>query len=442
MEDPRKGQKIPTLRDYLSISLFWFPISLFWGAMLGQLLPDRVVQFSGEAAKGTYYGMVGGLGALASTLIQLLIGAMSDACGNRWGRRRPFIFWGTVFAIPSLFLFAYAGNFWMLVISFLLIQFWLNVANGPYQALIPDHIPREYHGRAAMFMGISQLLGQAGGPVTAGILLHAAKSNPAPFSQTTALLIIVSVVSLLLIITGAVTLTAVPDWPAAPAQQRPLLSVLWSSLRVPLRLDSYLRGEFQAHPNFYWLLASRSFANLAFYTTLAFLPFFVRDSLKFGDKNYNLPLGYLELLATVGALLGTVPSGMLSDRMSKRTLVQISCAIVAVAAGAFTFASNLPVIYALALVFGIGWGAFAAVDWAFACNLLPDGGSARYMAIWHICMTVPQVIAPLLYGRIGDAIEKAHGQGNGWRVAMAFSLVYVVVGGFLIRKVREGPLKH
>ncbi|MGH6631216.1 MAG: MFS transporter, partial [Burkholderiales bacterium] len=214
--------KTPTFRDFLAISLFWLPASLFWGAMLGQMLPDRVIHFSGEASKGTYIAIIGGLGAIASTVVQLLIGAMSDACGSRWGRRRPFIFWGTVCAIPSLFLFAYSGSFGMLVIAFLLIQFWINVANGPYQALIPDHVPREYHGRAAMFMGVAQLIGQAGGPVGSAILLGMAKSEHAPFSQTTAMLIVMGAVSVLLLIGMLVTLTAVPDSPAPADVRRPM----------------------------------------------------------------------------------------------------------------------------------------------------------------------------------------------------------------------------
>ena len=58
--------KTPRLRDYLAISLFWLPISLFWGTMLLQLLPERVLEFSGSAAKGTYLATISALGALAS----------------------------------------------------------------------------------------------------------------------------------------------------------------------------------------------------------------------------------------------------------------------------------------------------------------------------------------------------------------------------------------
>jgi MFS family permease len=274
-----QDMKTPRLRDYLTISLFWFPISLFWGMMLPQLLPERVLEFSGPAAKGSYLATISALGAFASTVVQLVIGAMSDACGARWGRRRPFIFWGTVMAIPALFLFVQAQNFALLVLAFLLIQFWLNVANGPYQAFIPDHIPRHAHGRAATFMGIAQLLGQAGGPLLAGIVLSRSKGAHPLFSHETALLIVVTIVATLLLVCMAVTLLRVPDAPADLEKQRPAREVVRSSFRLPPDWKDYARREVRAYPDFYWLLASRTFVNLAFYTVLDFLPFFVQDAL-------------------------------------------------------------------------------------------------------------------------------------------------------------------
>jgi MFS family permease len=143
------------------------------------------------------------------------------------------------------------------------------------------------------------------------------------------------------------------------------------------------------------------------------------------------------MTATLGSLLGTIPAGFLADRMSKKLLVQISCGCVAVGSACIAFLTGIDAARALAMVFGIGWGAFMAVDWALACNLLPTGGAARYMAIWHVCMTVPQVIAPLLFGRAGDALNAAMGQGMGWRAAMLTAVVYVIIGAGLIRKVRE-----
>jgi predicted MFS family arabinose efflux permease len=81
---------------------------------------------------------------------------------------------------------------------------------------------------------------------------------------------------------------------------------------------------------------------------------------------------------------------------------------------------------------------FQAVDWALAVNLLPPGGAARYMAIWHLCLILPQVIAPM-FGKLWDSINKAQGNGYGWRMAFLVTVVYLFIGVFIIRKVCERP---
>jgi MFS family permease len=122
--------------------------------------------------------------------------------------------------------------------------------------------------------------------------------------------------------------------------------------------------------------------------------------------------------------------------VSKKTLIYVACAIIAVAVTVFCFTSSFLWVLILAAVFGIGWGVFSAVDWAMACNLLPKGGAAKYMAIWHVCMTVPQVIAPG-FGIIADVLNKQHGKGLGWRAAMLSTVIYLITGGLLLRRVKE-----
>ena len=73
--------------------------------------------------------------------------------------------------------------------------------------------------------------------------------------------------------------------------------------------------------------------------------------------------------------------------------------------------------YAIALVigavFGIGYGAYTSVDWALATDVLPNmDDAAKDMGIWHIALTVPQLIATPLAGFLldtGQRLGKAQG---------------------------------
>jgi MFS family permease len=100
----------------------------------------------------------------------------------------------------------------------------------------------------------------------------------------------------------------------------------------------------------------------------------------------------------------------------------------------------MPQVFLLAAVFGCGLGAFAAVDWALAVNLLPRGNTAaKFMAIWHTCMTVPQILSPV-FGPVGDALNARYGHGFGWRAAMLSSVIYLVIGTALLHRIRERPV--
>lgn len=421
---PARPQWATTPARFLLISLFWLPVSLFWGAMLGQILPARVLTFAGEARSGTYLGIISGCGAAVALVTQIAIGPISDRCVSRWGRRRPFLLTGTVLAIGAMLLFAHANSFWGLVGAFVGIQLFLNIANGPYQALIPDQVPPQKQGAASGFMGIMSLLGEAGGPIVAGLLLTNAKT---PTLEAHAVQTLVQIVAVLLLVFMALTVIFVPDTPAAPSE-RPLLS----SLRETYALHT------RDNPDFYRLLVSRAVYNLGFYTALGFLAYYVRFSLGLG-QNFAKPLTLIQEIAIGGALLGTLPAGAVADRVSKKKVIYASSAFSIAAGLAFAFAPTVGFATLMAALFGLGFGIFRAVDWAFACSLLPTGGGAKFMSIWSLSTLLPQLVAVGLFGPIADALNQALGHGAGYRGAMLATLLYTVVGTILIARVRERP---
>ncbi len=405
-----------TFGSLLALSLFWFPINMFWTAMLTNFLPARVEEIVGSAHKGTYLFYISMFGAVATTLIQLGIGPLSDACAAKWGRRHPFIFWGTVGCALCNIVFVSVGNFPALMASFFGIQLLLNAATGPYQALIPDNVPASRHGLASAYMGTANLFGQLGGAV-AMILLLKPLGIPG----------VVYLITALLLAGLAVTVTQVPDRPADISERK----------TIGQALATLKDWQTRENPDFYGLLYSRFLINLSYSTVTSFILYYLKDTIgpaSQGDKN----LGEVLLAVTGAALIGTLVAGKFADTVSKKSLIYIACAILAVATTVFCFATSLTWVLILAAVFGIGWGVFSAVDWAMACNLLPKGGTAKYMAIWHVCMTVPQVIAPA-FGIVADLLNKQHGHGFGWRAAMLSTVVYLVAGAVLLGRVREKP---
>jgi len=233
-------------------------------------------------------------------------------------------------------------------------------------------------------------------------------------------------IAVLMVIFLSQTLWNVKETPLDPKERRPLGEVMASSFDIRSR----------EYPDFFQLLYSRFMINLGFYTALEFLPKYFQDSLGLGKVQGENAMATLTIIFIVGSLISTFPAGVLADRASKKLVVYITCGLSIVATIVFCLLRSLPLVYGTGFVFGLAYGAFCAVDWAFACNLLPEESAAKYMGIWHFCATVPQVLAPA-FGPLADRLNSHYGMGTGWRGALFTVAIYTVIGTWLIRKVRE-----
>lgn len=405
----------PTIRDYVGISLFWFALSFFWGAVLILVLPDRVEQIAGATEKDRALAIITSIGAFVASATQILFGAVSDRSRHPMGRRRPYLIVGTLLTTAALFAFPAARSLWTLLGVYILIQFLLNIANGPYQALIPDRIPWQYHGTASAWMGICTLLGRIGGPFAASLLLGTERG----------LYWLMVLFALFLNAFMALNVWLIREEPYH-GNSPTLWEAITSSYRVPLK----------PYRSFVWLLVSRLFIMMGIYTVNFCLLYYLRDTLGYRDEAFQLITKFM-ILSTITGILGTVPAGKLSDRYSKRLILALSCLICLFAGVGFLSARNLTVVYTAVGIFGAGFGVFQAVDWALACNLLPREAPAKYMGVWGIADTLPQVIAPLIAGPIAYAINTQVAMGAGYRALMALAMVYWALGTVVIRFVRE-----
>jgi MFS family permease len=410
------------------LSILWLGSNLFWSAVMSQVLSQRVEYFVGDQ-KGIYLGYIGAAGALVSTLIQLVVGPLSDNCTHPKGRRFIFVFWGVLLNTIPVFLFALSNSFWQLMAAFVLIQLLLNIATGPFQAIIPDRVPREHQGKASGWMGVWQLIGQIVGLILPGLLLTPMIVNflLARLGKTPLLDEQAATLGVLIICTFCAAAFLICLFLNAPLLvQKPLPPEDALPLRAALR-DAFDLG-LKKHPDFAWLLASRAVINLGIYAAINFLRYYVSDELRPALPT-ALAVMFIALAVTLGGVVSTLVAGKLADKVSKRTVIYFSCGFAAVAALGFCLAHNFYLACFIGLIFGIGYGAFCAVDWAFAANLMPSGREGKYMAIFHIAFTAPQVLGLMLGGYIGTHF--------GYRAVFLSVPFYLVIGAILISKVRE-----
>jgi len=427
--DPQQLPPRP-LRHHLSLMVYLLSNTLLWGALLHMGLESRLTMWFGEEHWGHYFAFLGAAGGIIATVTEIVAGALSDRSVNRWGRRRPYVALGSALALAPLIWLGAAKSFWPFAAALLLVQLFTNLALGPFTALMPDTVHPREHGKASGFMGAARLIGDIGGMVLAGMMLSSEALKGASAAEVMAfkdhrMFLLCAGMAGFIAVTSVYTCWALKE---RPLTRRPDASV-WRVVRGSYEFDRH------AHPDFFWLCVSRAVTNIGFYMFLPATFGFVKYTLKYGDQAEGMTMKLL-LPSVAAAVLSTIPSGWISDRVGRRGLVFVAQFLMAAGAVGFTFAPSFGLALAAGIPAGLAYGVFTAVEWALACNLLPKDDVARYLGFWNATAVVPQIIALMLAGVIGSGIATA-APGVGWRVDFGVAAVCCLAGAWFLKHVRE-----
>ncbi|XP_022807343.1 uncharacterized protein LOC111344382 [Stylophora pistillata] len=141
--------------------------------------------------------------------------------------------------------------------------------------------------------------------------------------------------------------------------------------------------------------------------------------------------------------VSSVIGGFLSDRLGRRKplvigsaiLMSVCAVILAGLQGKYAFYASMPV----ALTFGVGFGAYCAVDFALVMDVLPnDREKAKDLAVWHQALVLPQAIATPTGGIILDMFEKLRCDiGLGYIILFLVTSVYFVLSGIFVYNIKK-----
>ncbi len=376
------------------LALYWLGIQAVWGALLGISLQSRSIELA-HGQPLIAYGHLATAGALVAAVTQILVGIWSDARRRSGSRRIEFYLVGALVGSAALAFFYDARTFFALTVAYLVIQAALNVAIGPYQAIIPDFVERARIGVASSWMAALQGAGNAIGALAASFI-GSARTLSATLGAL--LLACCAVTSL-----HAKRLPLQDPEPAANAP-RPRMTRAFVDLFI-----------------------SRAFVYVGFYTLLGYLLFYVTAvlgaaTLADARRQTGILIVGFTLVSAVGAAFAARPS----DRLDKRLVATIGAAGFIAALALFIGSKTVVGVAIATLLAGAGWGVFLVADWAIACRVLPVGAMAAAMGIWNLAVVVPQIIAPALTTAVIQHV--ASGGSLAPRIAFGLALVETFVG--------------
>lgn len=415
-----------TTRDHLRISAYWFGANFLWGAMLGPVLAYQMTVMA-PAHSAAMLGKLMSIAAWPAIFIPLFTGPFSDRCRSRFGRRRPFIFWGGIIGVFGLLGMAaafHARHLIAYIAAYFVIQVGSNVALAAYSGVIPDEVPKDQLGRASGMMAVMSQLGTLAGAIVCGLVLGGKVAS-------------LYVIALVLAAFVIYTVYALDDRPYTGDTQPLSLAKTFRSLWIDPR----------QHPDFAWVWLTRALMMLGFYMIQPYMQYYMHDLLHVAKpaEQSAIVFAVILLAASLSGFLG----GAMSDRFGRKRIVIYSTLVIGGMSLVFIFLTNLNQALVAGLVFGIGYGAYISVDWALGTDVLPkQEDAASDMAVWHIAMTAPQIVGPMIAGAVvlDHAIVGRYRSPEGLNVsiygfggyAIVFTLcaAFFVLSGILIRRVK------
>jgi Na+/melibiose symporter-like transporter len=409
--------------DYVKITVFGLALAALWSSLHTIILPLRLLDFVAEPQKNTYLGLLTFTGLILAMIVQPIAGAISDRSGFGWGRRRPYILMGTVLAVLLLPGIGLYQSFFAILIVYCLLQISCNVAQGPFQAFIPDLVPE---GKRGLASGVKSLLEVVGGFALVRLVAYF-MGRYFGGGESPWLWFSLAALGIVLLGTMLVTVLTVKERRWGGGSQLPLLSTLYKSFKIDVK----------ASPGFVTFLVSRLLIFMAMATLQTFALYFLMDVA--GIANPAAVTAELLIVVGICMVIAVYPAGRLSDRIGRRPVVVSSGLLGALGILLLFFAHSYTAIMFCGALLGVSTGAFMSSNWALATDLVPKGEEARYLGLANVATAGGAALARL----IGLAIDplNIYSHGLGYQVMLGACFIYFAVGSLLLMRIKSPSAK-
>ena len=401
-----------TTAQFLNFCLGFFGLQFAWQMRI--ILSGPVTE--GLGASPFIYGLIWLAGPFTGMVVQPLVGALSDKTISPFGRRRPYLLGGALLAALALWIFPNSEGVanilhnltglnlpvWtallIAAIMIWIIDACVNVAQGPYRALIPDVVPPEQHSLANSYISLAIGLGSVVAAGAAPFLKYFFNYQMSIDAQ---------------FIMAALAFTLGMIWTCITIQehQQPKKEVIKEVAVAEKEEDNFLNSL----KNFFALSPEVSkICVMQFFTwigTMCLMIFFTQYSVHtvFGVPDLSAATEEMTSAfenATVGGtnfssicfaifnlvcFLVAIPIGILSAKFGNKKVHIVSLLTMILAYLGMALSNNKITVAAMMAVAGIGWASICALPFAMLSQYIKKGTEGSVMGIFNIFIAGPQV---------------------------------------------------
>ena len=315
-----------------------------------------------------------GIVVAAFSLMQFLLAPWWGRLSDRIGRR-PVILVGLAGSACSYLLFAYAGTFWILLLS-RLVAGGMGATVSVAQAYLADVTPPERRAKAMGLIGAAFGLGFVVGPAIGGLTSRWGEAMPG------------------LVAAGLSTANFVLAWfrlPETrvhqPREARGGAAVHWRLLVAPYAV----------------LLLS----TIAFTVMYVVFPLYVERTLGY-DRHQTAYL--FVLLGFVTAVVQGGLVGRLVQRYGERRLMEAGCLLVALGLGLLPWTTGaspdhrLAALLGVMLLLGLGPGLISPSTTGYISRIAPPSEQGRALGLLGSVSAIARIIGPVLAGTLNQVL--------------------------------------
>lgn len=343
--------------------------NLAWSGPVQVLIAVQVLAFRPED-KETSFALLMTIGGVCQVIGSLLGGVLSDRTRSRWGKRLPWILIGNAVAAACLVVQAFAPSYALLFATWSIFQIFLAIAGSSTLSLPPDAVPRRQFGLVSGVQGATYTLGVVGGTLIAAL----------------------AGVELGYLISAGVVVLAVGVFAASGAWKRGLGG---TGSTTDMLLAEGEESLAKGYSDFIWVFIARFAINLGNYVALFYLLYFLRDRIKVADPETGVLI--LTGVYALFVIISTIIGGMWSDRAGRRKPFYLAAGVgIALACVLMAIATTFPAAIAGAIMLGLVWGLFTAVDQALVNSVLPvPDKRARDVGVMTVAIAAANIASPL-----------------------------------------------
>ena len=272
-------------------------------------------------------------------------------------------------------------------------QFGSNTVQGPWQALIPDQVPRWQRGVASGMKAAFEILGFIVGRRVSGMLVAEGR-----------VLTAVTLAAVLYVLGLVITLLLARD-PSPNQVPRPQLSIS-DSLRNTFSVD------LKTYPAFKWLFVNRALFWAASIALNTFMLFYMIDVLRMSEGDAQRFVANIFTVLGLALFLVALPSGWLADRIGRRPLLIFSGILAALGTLGLMIFQDQSLLILIGALIGLSVGVFLSTSWAMFTDVVPTYEAARYLGIVNIATAGGSAVARLLGGIVIDPINVITGTSS------------------------------